>query len=109
MYESISFSYGFANRSHFWFPANLIGERWCFNLLVSFLVRNRAFTLFDVVLICVYLMTEIEHILAADCKCICFTVNNSILCMVFYYQFIYFVRKYVYVLRMPALCNMSCE
>lgn len=80
----VSFPYSFANRSDFWFSANIIDEKWHFGVvgwvfivvLGGFLASNRAFILFIVVLIYIYFMSEIEHILAAVHTDTCFTMND---------------------------------
>lgn len=80
----VSFPYSFANRSDFWFSANIIDEKWHFGVvgwvfivvLGGFLASNKAFILFIVVLIYVYFMSEIEHILAAVHTDTCFTMND---------------------------------
>lgn len=118
---NVFFPYSFANRSDFWFSANIIEEKWDFGVVgwvfiivlgffVFVLASNRAFILFIVVLIYVYFMSEIEHILAAVHTDTCFTMNDCL--PVFYCQFIYVLpiaHYYTYILRMAALCDMSGE
>ena len=81
------FPYSFASRLNFWFSCKSNRWKWYFNLLCCvFLASNGAFILFIVVLVYVYLVSEIEHTLAL---LIYFTMNDSLVCLVFCCPFIY--------------------